>query len=95
MAQISVTVSAEDRLVIEERAASANLSVSAYLRACGLGRVDCRSNPAVVDQLVRMNRELADVGMSAANAASEQVFESLLHHIQELQGALARLASRL
>lgn len=87
--RLLVGVSAEERAAIEANAASAGLSVSAYLRIAGLNQPMQRlADRQVVDALVRLHGELGEVQRLAGLSA-------LASRIARLRVQLAAQVERL
>lgn len=97
-------VSAAERAEIEARAEAAGLSVSSYLRAAGLGH-PLRSvfDHDAVMALAKVNADQGRLGgllklwlsQRPGEGAAETDVRQLLHGIEELQGALAKVVARL
>jgi hypothetical protein len=101
--QLRVVVSASERSRIEDRARSAGLSVSAYLRTAGLCHpIRSTLDHAAVMELAKVNGDQARLGGllklwltdRAGVGASEIEVRLLLERIAELQGRLAEIAGR-
>lgn len=97
-------VSGAERAEIEERAAAAGLSVSSYLRAAGLGHaVRSVLDHDAVMALAKVNADQGRLGgllklwlsQRPGEGAAETDVRQLLHGIEDLQGALARVVARL
>jgi hypothetical protein len=87
--RLLVGVSAEERAAIEASAASAGLSVSAYLRIAGLNQPMQRlADRQVVDALVRLHGELGEVQRLAG-------LSGLASRIARLRDQLAAQVERL
>jgi len=102
---LRVVVSDEERAAILQRAAAASLSISAYLRAAGMGAT-FRSAAANHEQVAALAKVNADQGRLGGllklwlserpgQGASAREVRALLDRIGELQGALADAAARL
>jgi len=101
--QLRVVVSASERSRIEERARSAGLSVSAYLRTAGLCHpIRSTLDHAAVMELAKVNGDQGRLGGllklwlidRAGIGAPEIEIRLLLERIAELQGRLAEIAGR-
>jgi hypothetical protein len=95
---VQVHVSAEDRLLIEERANATALSLSAYLRATGLGQVSRRrADYEAVLTLAQMNGELIELAgaFRVAAVAHPARVAGILDRIDALQARMAEAAARL
>ena len=100
---LRVVVSDAEREAIQRRAAAASLSVSAYLRAAGLGQtIRSTLDHATVLELARINADQGRLGgllklwlveRPEQGAAARDV-RAMLDRIGELQGKLADLAGR-
>ena len=100
---LQVTVNADERERIKARAAAASLSVSAYLRAAGLGQtIRSTLDHTTVLELARINADQGRLGgllklwlveRPEQGAAARDV-RAMLDRIGELQGKLADLAGR-
>ena len=100
---LQVTVNADERERIKARAAAASLSVSAYLRAAGLGQtIRSTLDHATILELARINTDQGRLGgllklwlveRPEQGAAARDV-QAMLDRISELQGRLADLANR-
>lgn len=97
-------VSAAERAEIEVRAEAAGLSVSSYLRAAGLGHpVRSVLDHDAVMALAKVNADQGRLGgllklwlsKRPGDGAPEKDVRQLLHGIEELQGALAKVVARL
>lgn len=97
-------VSATERAEIEARAEAAGLSVSSYLRAAGLGHpVRSVFDHDAVMALAKVNADQGRLGgllklwlsSRSGEGAPETDVRQLLHGIEDLQGALARVVARL
>jgi hypothetical protein len=101
---LRVVVSASERARIEERARSAGLSVSAYLRTAGLCHpIRSSFDHAAVMELAKINGDQGRLGgllklwladRPRIGAPAEEV-QLLLDRIAELQGRLAEIAGRI
>lgn len=102
---LQVIVTDAERAEIKARAAAASLSVSAYLRAAGMGAT-FRSAAANHEQVAALAKVNADQGRLGGllklwlserqgQGASAREVRALLDRIGELQGALADAAARL
>lgn len=102
---LRVLVSAVDREEIEARAAAASLSVSAYLRAAGLGRTirsTARDQHATIKELAKVNANqdrLAGLlklwlAERPGQGAAARDVRAMLDRIGELQGKLSDIAGR-
>lgn len=100
---LQVVVSEGERAKIKARARAARLSVSAYLRAAGLGHpIKSVLDQEAIGALARVNADLARLGnlfkwgLEEAAASSSDVAETrrLLGQIGQLQDKLAEIASR-
>jgi hypothetical protein len=98
-----VVVSASERSRIEERARSAGLSVSAYLRTAGLCHpIRSTLDHAAVIELAKVNGDQGRLGGllklwladRAGIGAPEIEVRLVLDRIAELQGRLAEIARR-
>jgi hypothetical protein len=101
---LRVVVSASERARIEQRAKSAGLSVSAYLRSSGLGQpIRSTLDHAAVMDLAKMNADQGRLGGllklwlvdRPGQGAPEIEVRRLLDRIGELQGRLAEIAGRI
>src|SRR6202022_1850860 len=101
--QLRVVVSAGERSRIEERARSAGLSVSAYLRTAGLCHpIRSTFDHAAVMELAKVNGDQGRLGGllklwlsdRAGIGAPEIEIRLLLERIAELQGRLAHIPGR-
>ena len=101
---LRVVVSQSERREIEGRAAAASLSVSAYLRAAGMG-ASFRSAASSHEQVVALAKVNADQGRlggllklwlseQPGQGATVRDVRALLDLISEAQGKLADAASR-
>lgn len=100
---LRVVVSVEERAEIQTRARATGLSVSAYLRALGLGH-EPRSvyDLAAVDTLAQVNGDLGRLGgllklwlgERPGQGARIADVESLLRHTRELQRRMLELMAR-
>lgn len=100
---LQVTVNAEERERIKARAAAASLSVSAYLRAAGLGQtIRSTLDHGTVMELAKVNADQGRLGgllklwlvERPGNGAAARDVRALLDRISEVQGKLADLAGR-
>ena len=100
---LQVVVDGDERCRIQERAAAAGLSVSAYLRAVGLGQVTrCALDHTAARELVKVAGDQGRLGgllklwltERPGQGASAAEVRRLLDHIGELQGRLADVVSR-
>jgi hypothetical protein len=101
---MKVSVNATERAEIETRAQAAGLSVSSYLRAAGLGH-PLRSvlDHDAVMALAKVNADQGRLGgllklwlsQRPGDGAPETDVRQLLHGIEDLQGALAKVVARL
>ena len=100
---LQVTVNADERERIKAHAAAASLSVSAYLRAAGLGQtIRSTLDHAAVLELARVNADQGRLGgllklwllERPEQGAVARDVRTLLDRIGELQGWLVDLASR-
>ena len=98
-------MSADEREVIQQRAAAASLSVSAYLRAAGMGATfrSAASSHEQVAALAKVNADQGRLGgllklwlseRPGREAAARDV-RALLDRISETQGVLADAAAKL
>jgi hypothetical protein len=101
---LRVVVSASERARIEERALSAGLSVSAYLRTAGLCHpIRSSFDHAAVMELAKINGDQGRLGGllklwlsdRPGIGAPEIEVRLLLDRIAELQGRLAEIAGRI
>jgi len=101
--RLFVAVAADDRARIEERARMAGLSVSAYLRASGLGHpIRSVLDYDAVRDLAKVNGDQGRLGGllklwledRAGRGAPEIDVRRLLERIDELQGRLIDVVSR-
>ena len=100
---LRVVVSAVERDAIRRRATAASLSVSAYLRAAGLGQtIRSTLDHGTVMELAKINADQGRLGgllklwlveRPEQGAATRDV-RAMLDRIGELQGKLADLAGR-
>jgi hypothetical protein len=102
---LRVVVSHSERREIESRAAAASLSVSAYLRAAGMGAT-FRSAASSHEQVATLAKVNADQGRLGGllklwlserpgQGATVQNVRTLLDRLGEMQGVLADAAARL
>ena len=102
---LRVVVSADEREAIQQRAAAASLSVSAYLRAAGMGAT-FRSAASSHEQVAALAKVNADQGRLGGllklwlserpgHGAAARDVRVLLDRISDLQGTLAEAAARL
>ncbi len=100
---MKVLVSASERQRIEQRAKEAGLSVSAYLRAAGLGKaIKPVLDHAAVRDLVRVAGDQGRLGGllklwlvdRPGRGASEAEIRRLLDHLGDLQTQLAEVVGR-
>lgn len=102
---LRVVVSVAERQEIERRAAAASLSVSAYLRAAGMGATfrSATSSHEQVAALAKVNADQGRLGgllklwlseRPGRGAAARDV-RALLDRISEMQGVLADAAAKL
>lgn len=100
---LRVVVSASEREAIQRRAAAASLSVSAYLRATGLGQtIRSTLDHATVMELAKINADQGRLGGllklwlvdRPGQGAAPRDVRAVLDRIGEMQGKLADLASR-
>ena len=101
--QLRVVVSATTREKIEQRAQTAGLSVSAYLRTAGVGHpIKSVLDHAAVMDLAKINGDQGRLGGllklwlvdRPARGIPEIEVRRLLEHIGELQGRLAEVVGR-
>jgi hypothetical protein len=101
---LQVTVNAAERAAIEQRAAAASLSISAYLRTAGMGKaIRSTVDRQLIDELGRVNGDQGRLGGllklwladSPGRGASVQDVRALLRQVETLQGRLALVADRL
>jgi hypothetical protein len=101
--QLRVVVSASEREKIEQRAQTAGLSVSAYLRTAGVGHpIKSVLDHAAVMDLAKINGDQGRLGGllklwlvdRPARGIPEIEVRRLLEHIGELQGRLAEVVGR-
>lgn len=101
---ITIAVNDPDRAAIEERARSASLSTSAYLRAAGLGRpIRSTADHGTVKELARVNADQARLGGLLKLWLSEQPGQgaprrdvrNLLEQIEATQEKLTQVVGRL
>jgi len=102
---LRVVVSQSERQEIERRAAAASLSVSAYLRAAGMGAT-FRSATSSHEQVAALAKVNADQGRLGGllklwlserpgQGATVRDVRTLLDRLGEVQGVLAEAAARL
>lgn len=102
---LRVVVSQSERQEIERRAAAASLSVSAYLRAAGMGAT-FRSAASSHEQVAALAKVNADQGRLGGllklwlserpgQGATVRDVRALLDRLGEVQGVLAETAARL
>ena len=100
---LQVVVNGDERRRIQERAQDAGLSVSAYLRAVGLGKaIRPAADHAAVLALAKINGDQGRLGGllklwlvdRPGRGASESEVRQLLDRISELQGRLADAVGR-
>ena len=102
---LRVVVSQSERREIEGRAAAASLSVSAYLRAAGMGAT-FRSAASSHEQVAALAKVNADQGRLGGllklwlserpgQGATVRDVRALLDRLGEVQGVLAEAAARL
>ena len=102
---LQVIVTDAERAEIKARAAAASLSVSAYLRAAGMGAT-FRSAASSHEQVAALAKVNADQGRLGGllklwlserpgHGAAARDVRALLDRIGDLQGALAEAAARL
>lgn len=102
---LRVVVSQSERREIEDRAAAASLSVSAYLRAAGMGAT-FRSAASSHEQVAALAKVNADQGRLGGllklwlserpgQGATVRDVRTLLDRLGEVQGVLAEAAARL
>ncbi len=102
---LRVVVSQSERQEIESRAAAASLSVSAYLRAAGMGAT-FRSAVSSHEQVATLAKVNADQGRLGGllklwlserpgQGATVRDVRALLDRLGEMQGVLAETAARL
>ncbi len=102
---LRVVVSQSERREIEDRAAAASLSVSAYLRAAGMGAT-FRSAASSHEQVAALAKVNADQGRLGGllklwlserpgQGATVRDVRALLDQLGEVQGVLAEAAARL
>jgi hypothetical protein len=100
---LKVVVSASERARIEERAKSAGMSISAYLRNAGLGHsIKSVLDHAAVMDLAKVNGDQGRLGGllklwlvdRPGKGMSEAEVRRLLERIGDLQGRLADVVGR-
>ena len=101
---LQVIVNSEERKAIQQRAAAANLSVSAYLRTVGLHRtIRTTVDRRAIEMLSKVNADQGRLGgllklwltdQPGRGVAAKDVRE-VLSEIQALQGQLSESAAKL
>jgi hypothetical protein len=94
-ASVTASVTAQERFLIEERAAGLGLPVSVYLRSIALSRaVPSHDKPLAAIALARVNDRLTRIANLLGGNASGRVAAALTE-VEALQAHISAVAARL